>query len=227
MIRFITAYILIFIGVTATHPIYSATHRDWRLAGELEVGEQVLTSYGEATVSKTEKRAGSEAVYNLEIKDLHNFLVGENGVVVHNTGLCDLMDHIFKGKIEIIGGVPGAYKFKVTGVHHNSALDGVKVRIKAGTKSTPNSKGYYKAKVEMKHSQNPNNGGWVTKDKVSTFFPDGWDQNKVKEEIANAMSNKVPKSGNKFEGTMSDGTKLVMYIEPGKEFPETAFPVID
>lgn len=72
------------IGVTTTHPIYSATHHDWRLAGELEVGEQVLTYYGEATVTKTEKREGSGAVYNLEVKDLHNFLVGENGVVVHN-----------------------------------------------------------------------------------------------------------------------------------------------
>ena len=74
------------IGVTATHPVYSTTHHAWRLAGELEVGEQVLTYYGKATVTKTQKREGSEAVYNLEVKDLHNFLVGECGVVVHNTG---------------------------------------------------------------------------------------------------------------------------------------------
>lgn len=72
------------LGVTATHPIYSTTYHDWRLAGELEVGERVLTFKGEATVSSTEKRAGSETVYNLEVKDLHNFLVGDEGVVVHN-----------------------------------------------------------------------------------------------------------------------------------------------
>ncbi|MBK8110592.1 MAG: hypothetical protein IPK46_09810 [Saprospiraceae bacterium] len=72
------------LGVTATHPIYSSTYHDWRLAGELEVGERVLTYKGEATVSSTEKRAGSETVYNLEVKDLHNFLVGDEGVVVHN-----------------------------------------------------------------------------------------------------------------------------------------------
>ena len=65
------------LGVTATHPIYSTTYHDWRLAGELEVGERVLTYKGEATVSSTEKRAGSEPVYNLEVKDLHNFLVGD------------------------------------------------------------------------------------------------------------------------------------------------------
>ncbi len=215
------------LGITATHPIYSTTYHDWRLAGELEVGERVLTYKGEATVSSTEKRAGSEPVYNLEVKDLHNFLVGDVGVVVHNTGLCDFMDHIFKGKIEIIGGVPGAYKFKITGVHHHGALDGVKVRIKAGTKSTPNSKGYYKGKVEMHHPDNPNNGGWTTKDKESTFFPETWDKNRVTEEITNAMTNKKPLGGNKFEGTMSDGTKLQMYFSPGKEFPDTAFPIID
>ena len=72
------------IGVTAPHPIFSTTHNDWRLAGELEVGEKVLTYHGEATVTKTEKKTGSEAVYNLEIKDLHNFHVSDVGVVVHN-----------------------------------------------------------------------------------------------------------------------------------------------
>jgi hypothetical protein len=83
------------LGVTFTHPIYSTTYHDWRLAGELEVGERVLTYKGEATVSSTEKRAGSETVYNLEVKDLHNFLVGDEGVVVHNTGLCDLLKSLF------------------------------------------------------------------------------------------------------------------------------------
>ncbi len=83
------------LGVTATHPIYSTTYHDWRLAGELEVGEHILTYQGEATVSSTEKRAGSEPVYNLEVMDLHNFLVGDEGVVVHNTGLCDLLKSLF------------------------------------------------------------------------------------------------------------------------------------
>lgn len=31
-----------------------------------------------------EKKKGEETVYNLEVKELHNFLVGESGVVVHN-----------------------------------------------------------------------------------------------------------------------------------------------
>ncbi|HRI02093.1 MAG TPA: colicin D domain-containing protein, partial [Saprospiraceae bacterium] len=69
--------------------------------------EKVLAYHGEATVTNTEKKADDrtiservkydsassegtakaglgEVVYNLEIKDLHNFLVGDLGVVVHN-----------------------------------------------------------------------------------------------------------------------------------------------
>ncbi len=48
----------------------------------------MLTYHGEGTVIKSEKREGSETVYNLEVKDLHNFLVGDFGAVVHNSGNC-------------------------------------------------------------------------------------------------------------------------------------------
>jgi len=72
------------LGVTYQHPVYSVTAGDWRLAGELEVGEQVLTKDGAASVTKSEKKEGQETVYNLEVQELHNFLVGDSGVVVHN-----------------------------------------------------------------------------------------------------------------------------------------------
>jgi hypothetical protein len=72
------------LGVTYQHPIYSVTAGDWKLAGELVIGEKVLTKSGETTVTRLFKKEGKEAVYNLEIKDFHNFLVGESGIVVHN-----------------------------------------------------------------------------------------------------------------------------------------------
>ena len=90
------------IGVTAPHPIFSATANDWRLAGELEIGEKVLTYHGEATVTNTVKKAGIEMVYNLEIKDLHNFLVTESGVVVHNNYLSNLLKGV-KGAKGLVG----------------------------------------------------------------------------------------------------------------------------
>ncbi len=72
------------LGVTYQHPIFSTSEGDWRLAGELQIGERVLTKYGETTIIKSEKKKGQETVYNLEIKDLHNFLVSVSGIVVHN-----------------------------------------------------------------------------------------------------------------------------------------------
>jgi hypothetical protein len=84
----ILVLVYLLLGLTTPHPIFSTTHHSWRLAGELAPGEKVLTYHGEATVTSTEKKAGSEDVYNLEVKDLHNFLVGDLGIVVHNTGNC-------------------------------------------------------------------------------------------------------------------------------------------
>ena len=72
------------LGVTYQHPIYSTTTGGWRLAGELEIGEEVLTKSGNTKVVSSTKKEGLETVYNLEVKELHNFLVAESGVVVHN-----------------------------------------------------------------------------------------------------------------------------------------------
>lgn len=72
------------LGVTAPHPIFSTTRNDWRLAIELEVEERVRAYHGDVTVTSNENKVGSDLVYNLEVKDLHNFLVGDVGIVVHN-----------------------------------------------------------------------------------------------------------------------------------------------
>ena len=75
------------LGVTHNHPIYSKTKRDWQFAGLLSIGEEVLTRNGGSIVVSKELDRVQE-VYNLEIKDYHNFLVNTSGIVVHNTGVC-------------------------------------------------------------------------------------------------------------------------------------------
>lgn len=45
----------------------------------------MLAKGGNTKVVSSRKKEGSEAVYNLEVKEVHNFLVGEFGVVVHNS----------------------------------------------------------------------------------------------------------------------------------------------
>jgi len=73
------------LGVTHNHPIYSTTKGGWEFAGELEIGEEVLTKDEGAKVISKEKDQAQQ-VYNLEVKDYHNFLVNASEIVVHNTG---------------------------------------------------------------------------------------------------------------------------------------------
>ena len=72
------------LGITENHPVFSSTTGGWKHALELEAGEYLLTYLGEAKVSGITKLPGTHLVYNLEVKDLHNFLVGDAGVLVHN-----------------------------------------------------------------------------------------------------------------------------------------------
>jgi len=82
------------LGVTHNHPIYSTTLGDWQFAGMLQIGEEVLTKSGGAKVISKEARK-AQKVYNLEVKDYHNFLVNHSGIVVHNNGLCDFIKSLF------------------------------------------------------------------------------------------------------------------------------------
>ena len=77
------------LGVTYNHPIYSTTKGNWKLAGELEIGETVRTKSGETTLIARSLEKGVHTVYNLEIKDYHNFLVENEGILVHNTCFLD------------------------------------------------------------------------------------------------------------------------------------------
>ncbi|HMS30463.1 MAG TPA: polymorphic toxin-type HINT domain-containing protein, partial [Saprospiraceae bacterium] len=72
------------LGVTNNHPIYSVSKGDWQHAGHLEIGEEVLAKSGNTKVVSKDRDLTVQPVYNLEVKDLHNFLVGDDGVVVHN-----------------------------------------------------------------------------------------------------------------------------------------------
>jgi hypothetical protein len=98
------------LGVTYNHPIYSATAGDWRLAGELEVGEEVLTYTGAATLCSKTLLPGAHTVYNLEVKDWHNFLVGELGVVVHNN--YNVLQSIIDGAFNVTKQFHKRYKCK-------------------------------------------------------------------------------------------------------------------
>jgi len=73
------------LGVTNNHPIFSVSKGDWQHAGHLEIGEEVLAKGGNIKVTSKERDLNIQPVYNLEVKDLHNFLVSNAGVLVHNS----------------------------------------------------------------------------------------------------------------------------------------------
>jgi hypothetical protein len=57
----------------------------WRPAGELVVGDSVLTSSGDWEVVRSIGReSGEQQVYNLSVEQIHTYLVGRTELVVHN-----------------------------------------------------------------------------------------------------------------------------------------------
>lgn len=181
------------IGVTSTHPIYSLTSNDWQLAGELEPGEKILSYSGPVTIRSKESISGSHLVYNLEVKDLHNFLVGLNGISVHNSCIDDLytlysgiigdkgLTHIFWGEIS---------NGKAVGVHFRSAIRDGKAILDGGkTPVGPPGLGIYKAKVKVWDGKN-----WIPKVEnsgYSTFFSDDMTELQVMDAIKEATSNRI------------------------------------
>jgi hypothetical protein len=74
------------LGLTATHPVWSADRNAWVPAGELRVGERLLDADGSTPeVESFVLRPEPEPVYNLEVEGDHCFRVGQLGLLVHNT----------------------------------------------------------------------------------------------------------------------------------------------
>ncbi|VTS04822.1 hypothetical protein [Tuwongella immobilis] len=86
------------IGVTAQHPLWSATRGVWVSAAELELGERLSgigqtadRGVGEGTGVVVEVASllprGQEPVYNIEVDADHCYRVGEQGLLVHNASV--------------------------------------------------------------------------------------------------------------------------------------------
>ncbi len=80
------------ITCTKEHPFYIPDLKQWINAGELELGMNVLLSsgdYDKITSLEVEHLDTPETTYNFEVRDLHNYYVGESNVLVHNTCVVD------------------------------------------------------------------------------------------------------------------------------------------
>ena len=87
------------LGVTASHPIWSADRKQWIPAGKLLIGENVKTLDGTIAVVSVSKRPQREKVYNLEVHRDHTFYVGYQKVLVHNSCPATPNTNPFKGPV--------------------------------------------------------------------------------------------------------------------------------
>ena len=73
---------------TSLHQLWSADCNEWVAAGELAVGERLLTQSGVVTIASIEHLEGRHRVYNFEVAGAHTYLVGDDEVKSHNAGAC-------------------------------------------------------------------------------------------------------------------------------------------
>jgi hypothetical protein len=75
------------IYATAGHPFWDVSAGAFVTAGELPVGDQVLTAGGaRLSVTAVVLHEQDLIAYNLSIEDIHTYYAGDAGVLVHNTG---------------------------------------------------------------------------------------------------------------------------------------------
>lgn len=126
------------LGVTPSHPLYSADREDWVPAGEFRIGERIKTEGGSvAKVTAILDEGRRETVYNLEIHRAESYYVGEQRMLAHNTGLDDcgltvgtqseMVGETFK---KLMG-----MKGKATGKEMSDAFDNMTNQV---TKAHPN-----------------------------------------------------------------------------------------
>jgi hypothetical protein len=76
------------LGVTRRHPLFSQDRQDWVAAGDIRVGERVLSACGASTLTGKAFRPERETVYNLEVHRTHAYYVGHSGLLAHNNPGC-------------------------------------------------------------------------------------------------------------------------------------------
>jgi hypothetical protein len=78
------------IGVTGEHPFFarnnlSSEDGEWIKAGELQIGDEILKSDGTWAIVESVVSRSNDKVYNFEVSQNHNYFVGEQSLLVHNT----------------------------------------------------------------------------------------------------------------------------------------------
>lgn len=119
------------------------------------------------------------------------------------------LEHIFLGEINPRG--------KAVGFHYEG-MPGARGEV-IPPRSKLNEFGVYTAKVKINGVKKEANNG------ESTFFPSGWNPQKVVDKINEAYGNKNFFHGNTYRGTTSEGMTIEMYIDGETDKIISAFPI--
>ncbi|TDN39906.1 hypothetical protein A8B98_16515 [Hymenobacter sp. UV11] len=77
------------IRTTSDHPFYVRGH--WVRVRRLRVGDSLVSQNGQRHVlRRIELKPEHVTVYNFTVDELHTYFVGQNAILVHNSGPCDL-----------------------------------------------------------------------------------------------------------------------------------------
>jgi hypothetical protein len=143
-----------------------------------------------------------------------------------------LNDHIFKGHVKKKTKPDGTEYWEASGVHSEIAINNGNAAYKGNqTPVGPSGLGYFKSKIKLHDPSFPQNEGWKSKSKPSTFFPNSWSREKIQAEITLVLKkNKIPiqttSDGRKlYGGTMSDGVQLRIWEATDGTF-ESAYPLL-
>lgn len=85
------------ISSTPNHPFFSEDKQGYLTVGDLSIGERVSLAGGNRAallIAKWRRNKGPEKVYNLEVEYSHNFYVGREGVLVHNSCANTIEDYV-------------------------------------------------------------------------------------------------------------------------------------
>ncbi len=162
-------------------------------AGRKSTGRQKTTDKKSTSSENKEKKYTLTALKNLKHSDIFT---------------SSAIEHIFEGQINSKGEAVG---------YHYDQIEGTPGKIVSGTKSSLDSHGVYKGKVEVSGTTKTGNRGY------STFYPDNMSPQQVVDGIYTAYQQRVYKTGNIYYGYTSKGIKITMYLNDDNKII-SAFP---
>jgi hypothetical protein len=147
----------------------------------------------------------------------HVYRVSDQGVLVHNACSTSLkfLNHIFNGEINSRG--------NATGLHHIGTSINLGYAQVSKIAGRQNTLGVYEANIKIYNHQTKQ---WITKNNISTMFPDHWSRDDVIKSIKRATNDpeKHLIGHNKYEGIDPQTGMTIIFTTNSNNELTSAYP---